>query len=94
MHIRLLSATIVGGALTLLSAPPANAAPPEFPHGAGVCLSQVAINPALLGASSLGQVVSAVANTGPRSLPASIDSLRGDGPTGCGAPPGPHATGA
>jgi hypothetical protein len=87
---------IVAGAIVFLAGSPAAiAAPPEFPHGAGVCVSQVAIDPSVVGASRLGEVVSSVAGPGqPGSdVPGLIDSARGDGPSGCGAPPGPHQSG-
>ena len=70
----------------------ASAAPPENPHGAGVCLSQVAIQPEAVGANRLGDAVSSLAAQG-GSVPALIDSARGDGANGCGAPPGPRHLG-
>jgi hypothetical protein len=72
-------------------APSAGAAPPEDPHGVGVCFSQLAIDPSLVGAARLGDVLSSIAGPGqPGSdVPGALDGARGDGPTGCGAPPGP-----
>jgi hypothetical protein len=69
----------------------ASAAPPQDPHGVGVCVSQVAIEPGLVDAARLGDVVRSVAGPGTAGseLPVFVDDLRGDGPGGCGAPPGP-----
>lgn len=87
-----LPALALGPGLVLGTAAPVGAAPPEYPHGVGVCLSQVASDPSLVGVDHLGQAIRDVARHGePGSdLPALMDELRGDGPTGCGAPPGPH----
>jgi hypothetical protein len=76
----------------LLTTAPAAAAPPEFPHGVGVCVSQVAIQPALAGADRLGDFVRTVARAGAQGsdVPLLLEELRGDGPGGCGAPPGPR----
>lgn len=97
MKIRYLVA-LAAVALTpaLVASSPASAAVPEYPHGVGVCISQVAIDPSLVGISQLGDAISAAAGPGqPGSdVPATIDGARGDGPTGCGAPPGPHQSGA
>jgi hypothetical protein len=71
------------GVVTNLSV--AGAAPPEFPHGVGVCVSQVAIEPGLAGADRLGDLV----RTAGGDMPVVLDDLRGDGPGGCGGPPGP-----
>jgi hypothetical protein len=67
------------------------AGPPENPHGVGVCVSQVAIEPGLVDAARLGDVVRSVAGPGTAGsdVPVFVDDLRGDGPGGCGAPPGP-----
>ena len=80
---------------TLVLAAAAAAAPPEFPHGAGVCISQVATDPSQVGAEHLGEVVRDAAGPGsPGSgMPDVINGARGDGPNGCGQPPGPHQTG-
>ena len=64
----------------------ASAAPPEYPHGAGVCISQLAIEPELAGATSLGALASSVGS----GMPDAIDSVRGDTEGGCGSPPGPR----
>jgi len=62
-------------------------------NGVGVCMSQVAIQPELLGASRLGAVVSSAAEPGtPGSeVPELLDGVDGD--VGlrntCGGPPGP-----
>lgn len=65
---------------------PVAAAPPENPHGPGVCLSQLAIEPGFIGAVRLGDAFRSIAGPGTKVV---IDSLRGDGGSGCGAPPGP-----
>lgn len=93
MRARLLFTAALCTGLPVLTAGPAFAAPPEYPHGAGVCLSQVATDPSVVGAPSLGAVISAVATASPGSMPGLIDSARGDGPSGCGQPPGPHSSG-
>ncbi len=49
-------ATALAGAALDVTAP-AQGAPPEYPHGVGVCMSQVAINPEFLGAENLGAAV-------------------------------------
>lgn len=63
------------------------AAPPEYPHGPGVCMSQVAIEPSFLGVARLGEAVKALAGPGSQGSDVStaVDGLRGV----CGAPPGP-----
>jgi hypothetical protein len=83
----LISIVVIGTGL----AAPALAAPPEYPHGVGVCVSQVAIMPELVGVDRWGDAVRDVAGTAsPGSeMPVLLDDLRGDGPGGCGAPPGP-----
>lgn len=80
--------TVVG---SLGAAGAAQAAPPQYPHGVGVCMSQVAIQPDLAGADRLGQLVSESAGkqANRNGVPTLIADLRGDGPGGCGAPPGP-----
>ena len=67
------------------------AAPPEYPHGPGVCMSEVAIEPGLMDAARLGDVFESVAGPGTKGSDVSVfvDDLRGDGEGGCGAPPGP-----
>ena len=85
-----LAFAVTGVALVGLAVPAA-AEPPEFPHGVGVCVSQVAIEPGLAGADRLGELVKSVAGPGsPGSdTPLLLADLRGDGPGGCGTPPGP-----
>lgn len=84
----------VGGSIigVLVPASPASSAPPEFPHGVGVCMSQIAIAPELAEAERFGDIAQAIAGPGlPGSdLPGALGDLRGDGPGGCGAPPGPR----
>ena len=65
----------------------AAAAPPEYPHGPGVCMSLVAIEPSNLGVARLGEAVKALAGPGSKGSDVSVavDGLRGV----CGAPPGP-----
>ena len=67
------------------------AAPPEYPHGPGVCMSQIASAPEIVGAVRLGDIVRLFAGPGSKGsdMSVAIDSLRGDGEGGCGAPPGP-----
>lgn len=79
-------------AIALIPAGPAAAEPPEYPHGVGVCLSQLATDPSIGGLDHLGQLVVGGARPGsPGSdIPAALDDVRGDGPGGCGAPPGPR----
>jgi hypothetical protein len=89
-----LSLAVAGGvvaALGLIPGAPAAAARPEYPHGIGVCMSQVAIEPGLAGVDHLGQLVAGAAGPGsPGSdVPVALSDFRGDGPGGCGAPPGP-----
>lgn len=83
---------VSASAVVLFAGSPADAAPPEFPHGVGVCVSQVAIRPDFLGLERLGDFVQSVAAPGTQGsgVPAFFDlELRGDGPGGCGQPPGP-----
>ena len=80
-----LATALAGAALTVTA--PAQAAPPEFPHGVGVCMAQVAISPeTTIGAKSLGDFIRTGKGAGPKAF---VEDLRGDGPGGCGAPPGP-----
>lgn len=89
-----IGATAIGPVLGLAS--PTAAAPPEYPHGVGVCISQIAVDPSLAGVSRLGEAISAAAGPSQSGsdVPTLLDSARGDGPSGCGAPPGPHRSGA
>lgn len=93
MRIRTLAAAAAASSLPLLAlgASPAAAQPSEYPHGVGVCISQLAIDPTLIGVAHLGAAISSLASPGqPGSdVPAALDGARGDGPSGCGAPPGP-----
>jgi len=91
----LVAATLTSGALVAALASPAFASPPEFPHGVGVCMSQVAIAPELLGAERLGDVMREFAGKGSPGSDVKLlhDDFRGDGPGGCGAPPGPRHLG-
>ena len=54
-------------------------------------MSEVAIEPGFLDAVRLGDAVQAVAGPGTPGSDVSVvlDDFRGDGPGGCGAPPGP-----
>ncbi len=93
MKIRTLIAAATAAAAPVIAiASPASAAPPQYPHGVGVCISQVATDPSIVGADRLGQVIEGFAGPGqPGSgVPAAHEGVRGDGPGGCGAPPGPH----
>lgn len=87
--MRVRTAGSVAGSLLLLgiatNLSAAGAAPPEFPHGVGVCMSQVAIEPGLAGAERLGDLVRTVGS----DMPVVLQDFRGDGSGGCGAPPGP-----
>lgn len=80
------------GAISAVSGAPASAEPPEHPHGVGVCISQLAVAPELVGLDHLGEL--AVGGAGPGSpgsdVPSGLGDVRGDGPGGCGAPPGPR----
>jgi len=85
------AAVLASGAMAAALASPAAAGPPETPHGVGVCMSQVAIAPELMGAERHGDIMSELAGKGtPGSdVKLLLDDFRGDGPGGCGAPPGP-----
>jgi hypothetical protein len=87
MRVRTVGAVLgaVSWVATMANVSVAAAAPPEFPHGVGVCLSQVAIEPTLAGADRLGDLASSLRG----DMPVALDDVRGDGPGGCGAPPGP-----
>jgi len=78
-------------AIGLTLAMPAAAEPPEHPHGVGVCMSQLAVQPFIGGIDHLGQLVVTGARPGSQGsdIPTALDDFRGDGPGGCGAPPGP-----
>jgi hypothetical protein len=56
-------------------------------NGVGVCLSQVAIDPTIIGVTHLGEAIHSIAGPGtPGSdAPASLEDLRNT----CGEPPGP-----
>lgn len=82
----LVGVVVMGCSFGVASSAPVSAAPPQNPHGVGVCMSQVAIEPGFVEANNLGEFVSSVAGPDLRGL---LDDLRGDGPGGCGAPPGP-----
>ena len=84
-------AAAAGVSTAAASAGTVAAAPPETPHGIGVCMSQVAIEPGFLDAARLGDAVRSVAGPGTPGSDVSVmlDDFRGDGPGGCGAPPGP-----
>jgi hypothetical protein len=72
-------------ALLLVTAGPAGAERAARSNGVGICISQLAIEPSILEASSLGEVMGEIA--GP-DLPAIINEdfeLRNT----CGEPPGP-----
>ena len=73
------------------NSPTASAAAPEYPHGVGVCMSQIAIQPEFVGADALGRAVSTLASPGDAGsgVPGALSGLRGDGEGGCGQPPGP-----
>jgi hypothetical protein len=79
------------GAIGAVPGATASAEPPEHPHGVGVCISQLAVGPDLVGIDHLGEL--AVGGAGPGSpgsdVPSGLADVRGDGPGGCGAPPGP-----
>src|SRR5262245_20915094 len=85
------AATLASGAMAAAFASPASASPPEFPHGVGVCMSQVAIAPELAGAERLGDVVTEFAgkSSSGSDVKLLLQDFRGDGAGGCGAPPGP-----
>lgn len=87
----LITVTLTTASLAATGVGPAHAAPPEFPHGVGVCMSQIAIDPTLVGADHLGQAVSGLASPGTAGsgVSSALAGLRGDGDGGCGAPPGP-----
>jgi hypothetical protein len=91
MTLRAIWVGAAGAVILLWPATPAGAAAPEFPHGVGVCMSQVAIQPELAEVARLGELVQTAAGPGTEAsdVPSLLDDLRGDGPGGCGAPPGP-----
>lgn len=81
----------VAGVGAAASAGTVAATKPETPHGVGVCMSHVAIEPGFLDAARLGDAVRSVVGPGTPDSDVSVmlDDFRGDGPGGCGAPPGP-----
>lgn len=56
-------------------------------NGVGVCVSQLAIDPSIIGVDRLGEGMSATAGPGTAGsgIPASLDGARNT----CGEPPGP-----
>ena len=88
---KLLAALAVAGLVMFGGMSAAGAEKAEKGHGVGICLSQVAIQPDLIEADRLGQVVSAIAGAASSGsdVPAFLEEVRNDGPGGCGEPPGP-----
>ena len=82
-----IASALMGAAFAVTA--PAQAAPPEYPHGVGVCMSQVGSHPEeTVGAESLGAFMRNLKGAERAEF---FLSLRGDeeAGTGCGAPPGP-----
>ncbi len=76
---------VLFGAVTVAAvlglAGPASAEKAATSNGVGVCLSQVAIDPSLVGLNNLGEHMRTLGGT----TPSELDGLR----NACGEPPGP-----